>query len=151
MISLDFSLQPPSRRESETDFASVRVLSLHYRYFYGDATFVINEVDLSTRGGFLTLVDFAVELDRIATALLANDDSAQVYNFTESDDSISFRRKQEVIEVSSSYAPGVASAGPSELSIEARLFLLRVLNDLIVRHPELGRNPYVAGKLATRG
>lgn len=74
--------------------------------------------------------------------LLAGDE--ELFEFTESDASIRFRRHDETITVETDYAAAPAEVRYVELSLEVERFLARVVADLVYRYAELASNPFIA-------
>lgn len=148
MLQLDYVLSPAWNASSDVDLAAAEEWVLRYDYFLGDAIFMVYEMDLSARWGWVPVLDFAVALDTIVDALAAGDEAEELFEFTESDASISFRRVGALVEIDASYVPGVATVGYADFQGEAKRFLLRVLEGLIGQHRELATNPFIARKFS---
>lgn len=144
MMRLDYSLSPSWNRTAVDSLANATDQVLRYRFFLGDLTFVIDEVDLSAPWGWVPVLDFALALEAISDALAGGVASDELFEFTESDASIRFRAIGDKVEVEASYAPGIASVDLGVLRQQARRFSDRVLADAIGRHPELGANELIA-------
>lgn len=64
----------------------------------GDVIFIVYEVDLSARWGWVPVLDFALGLDAIVDALAPEGAGDEVFEFTESDATIVFRRDGDKVE-----------------------------------------------------
>lgn len=106
--------------------------------------FIVFELDLSAKWGWVPVLDFALSLDSIVDELAVGDGAEGLFEFTESDAVISFRRVGDAVEIEASYVPGLARVGYAEFRGAAKRFLLRVLEDLVGQHPDLGANPFIA-------
>lgn len=141
-IRISYVLSPTWGREaSELDAADET--ALRYRYFLGDAILEIGNVDASAPWGWVPILDFALGLRAIADRLAASDED-QVFEFTESDASISFRKRDGIVVVDPSYVDGSAEVRVDELVAASREFLASLLRDLVDRHPDLRNNEFVA-------
>jgi hypothetical protein len=63
-----------------------------------------------------------------------------IFEFTESDAVIRFRREHNHVEVSCNYTPDEAQVAYTAIHVEATRFALAVCSDLVRIHPELGDN-----------
>lgn len=148
MLRLDYLLSPSWDGCSGADLTGAEEWVLRYDCFLGDVVFMVYEMDLSARWGWVPVFDFALALDAIVDALAVGDGAEELFEFTESDASISFRRLADVVEIEASYVPGVATVGYADLRGEVKRFLLRVLQGLMEQHPELGGNSFIARKFS---
>lgn len=151
MLRLDYTVSGSWNSGSDVDLAAAEEWVLRYDCFLGDVIFVVYEIDLSARWGWVPVLDFALALDSIVDALATGDEAEELFEFTESDASISFRRAGDVVEIDASYVPDVVNVGYADLRGEAKRFLLRVLEGLIGQHRELGANPFIARKFSAAG
>jgi hypothetical protein len=147
MLRLDYSLSPAWKGPAAATLADADESSLRYDCFLGDVTFMVFEVDLSANWGWVPVLDFALSLVSIVDALAVGDGAEGLFEFTESDAAISFRRVGDAVEIEASYVPGLARVGYADLRGAAKRFLLRILEDLIGQHPDLGANPFIAREL----
>lgn len=148
MLRLDYSLSPAWKAPAGAALAAADEWALRYDCFLGDVTFMVFEVDLSAKWGWVPVLDFALSLHSIVDSLAVGDGAEGLFEFTESDAAISFRRVGDAIEIEASYVPGLARVGYADLRGAAKRFLLRVLEDLVGLHPDLGANPFIARVLA---
>jgi hypothetical protein len=150
MIKLDYALSPSwNEKTGSVALETAEEWVLRYDCFLGDVIFLVYEVDLSARWGWVPILDFALGLDSIVGSLGREDAEAEVFEFTESDATIAFRRDGEVVEIEASYVPGAARVAHEDLRTAVKRFVVRVLGDFARDHPELARNPFVAGVLET--
>lgn len=148
MLRLDYALSSAWNASADVDLASAEEWVLRYDCFLGDVIFMVYEMDLSARWGWVPVLDFVLALDAIVDALALGDEAEELFEFTESDASISFRRSGDLVEIAASYVPGVATVSCADLRGETKRFLLRVLEDLIGQHRELAANPFIARKFS---
>jgi len=141
MITLDYSLDAAATAAGgvAVDLATADEMKLRYDCFLGDVVFVVGAEDLSARWGWVPVLDFAVALDSIADSLVTD----SVFEFTESDATITFRRDGDLVHIAGDYVPGTAAVPLEELRTATDTFLRKVVTDLTRLHPELARNPYV--------
>lgn len=141
-IVLDYALDPSWRRHWEgLDLRSADETALHYKCFLGDVVFIVDDADFSARWGWVPVLDFALSLRAIATALGASD--YETFEFTESDDVIEFTRRDGGIRLEASYVKASAEVSYAELSLEAERFLARLLAEFGQTHPELRENAFI--------
>ncbi len=151
MLSLDYALSPRRGGSSDIDLAEAEEWVLRYDLFLGDVIFMVYEVDLSARWGWVPVLDFALSLDSIVDSLAAGIAAEGLFEFTESDASIMFRRVGDAVEIDASYVPEVARAAYADLRGGVKRFLPRVLEGLLGEHPELRANPFIVRKLNAAG
>lgn len=147
MLKLDYALSPSWNAQSSAALEDADETVLRYDCFLGDVIFLVYQVDLSARWGWVPVLDFALGLNAIVDALAGEDIVEEVFEFTESDATIAFRRDGVAVEVEASYVPGAARVAYKDLRAAVKGFVVRVLGDFTRDHPELGRNPFVAGVL----
>src|SRR4051812_26768043 len=68
----------------------------------------------------------------------------EVFEFTESDAAIHFRRSDAMVEVTANYVGSLATLEHAELSREAERFLRRVVDDFMRSYPAVGEKPVIA-------
>ena len=64
-----------------------------------------DQTDLSANWGWIPLIDFALALREIAEAL-AVEEGSEIFEFTESEATLKFKRQGHEVAISGSYAPG---------------------------------------------
>jgi hypothetical protein len=139
---LDYTLSS-DREPAITDLATADETALRYYCFPGDIVMRVGDADLSTRFGWVPVLDFAMALRSIA-ARLAEEPEA-TFAFTESGATITFARTGDDVRVTASYAGEAGTVTYGELAAAADAFLARVIDDLTQAHPELADNALVAG------
>jgi hypothetical protein len=146
-IDLGFVVKgyPGSERrvEDDTDLERAYAPDLLQGAFMGDAILRIDDVDLSTRFGWVSLIDWCVRLS-VALTDLRRDGKATI-GFAESDDAISLRRHLDVVLLAASYQPGIALAPCRDFEAAVHEFIDARLNWIAREHPEAMRNPAMAG------
>ncbi len=139
---LDYRLSA-GREPADTDLGTADETTLRYYCFPGDVVMRVGDADLSTRFGWVPILDFAIALGGIVDQLA--DEPEAVLGFTESGATITFTRTRDDVTVRASYADASGTARYSEFATASRGFLTRVIDELTQRHPELADNPVVAG------
>jgi hypothetical protein len=149
MIELDYVVL--DGRDLDDDMlAAAAPMELHYDLFLGDVVFRIGDLDMSARWWWVPVLDFALCLDAIARSLEERPDRSGSFEFTESDARIDFRRSDDLVTVTPSYAEGGAEVPLVELRRATEGFLERVMRELGDAHPGLWRNPYIAERVGGR-
>jgi hypothetical protein len=142
MITLDYDLSPEwNRRTTEIELRSADETTLRYDCFLGDAVFVVDGADFSARWGWVPVLDFALGLRAIAGGLVS--EAEELFEFTESDAAIEFRRQGDTVRIEADYASAAAEVRHVEFSLQAEQFVARVVADLTGRYPDLASNPFV--------
>ena len=127
MITLDYWLDPRWNRENESvDLASADEGALCYDVLLGDVIFIVNEADFSAKWGWVPIVDFAACLRRVVFELKEGRSAEETFEFTESDDTIWFKREGSEVNISTSYATGEARVALDELKTSVDYFVQRV-------------------------
>jgi hypothetical protein len=116
----------------ETDF--------RYYTFAGDIILRDAQTDLSTHWGWVPLVDFAVGLRDISTAIESGIAAARKFEFTESDANLEFERHGADVTIRSSYAPGKIILPSAEFRKRILDFGHRLDRELLSRLPGLRQN-----------
>ncbi len=142
MLKLDYALSPSWNACPIAALDDADETSLRYDCFLGDVIFLVFEVDLSARWGWVPVLDLALGLDAVVDAL-GHDGAEKLFEFTESDATIAFRRAGDAVEIEASYVPGSARAGYVDLRSTTKQFLARAVHDLVRQHPELRRNVFI--------
>ena len=91
------------------------------------------------------MLDFALALQAIVASLATEPE--ELFEFTESEATIGFKRVGENVRIEASYAQPPAEVGYPELRGTVERFLARLLDELIAAHPDLARNPVIAQQL----
>lgn len=139
MVKLDYIIDKIGLRDGE-DFLSAPQEHLHYYFFLGDVTFIVDGVDFSARWGWVPILDFAVTLSEVISELAEN--PYGLFEFTESGDTIDFLLDDDRVKVSCTYVNEIAIVDYSILREQARSFAVRVLMELGDAHPLLKKNQH---------
>ena len=147
MFTLDYQLDPIAATKAKAvDMASADSASLRYHLFPGDVVVRGKEGDFSTRWGWVQILDFALSLKAI-DAILERAREAR-FEFTESSAALEFRRENDGVSVSSTYAPGLLRIRASEFREQVQRFAQRVVRELCERFPRLAGNAEIKLLLA---
>lgn len=149
MITLAFEIKgyPGTGRrvEADSDLASVSGPDLVQGAFMGDAVVNLDGTDFSTSFGWVTLLYWCLCLSVTVRDLESATDSR--FQFSESDDFMSFHRDADTLYVSCTYRPGVAAVSLAEFSDAVRSFIRSRLEHLARNHPRAFANPAMADVL----
>lgn len=143
-IEMSATFQPDTR-DPVRDWGAVSDGHLHYDHFLGDITFRIGEADFSAHWGWVPVFDFAVAVRGTIAAVKPG--SAEIFEFTENADLIRFSRSDDLVTVTASYVDASATVTYDELLSAATTFLDEIAQELLRRHPSLGRNAYFMEKV----
>ncbi len=87
------------------------------------------------------MLDFALGLRAIAGVLVS--EAEELFELTESDAVIEFRRQGDTVRIEADYASTAAEVRHVEFSLPAERFVARVVADLTGRYPDLASNSFV--------
>lgn len=133
MVRLDYELSARwNGLAVEVDLRSADETVLRYDCFLGDVVFVVDDVDLSARWGWVPVLDFALGLRAIAEGVVGG--AEELFEFTDSEASIEFRRHGDLLTIEADYADAPVDGPYLEFSLEVERFLARVVADLVGRH-----------------
>ncbi len=130
---LDFYLaESPNRSRSKSELLDLTESDFSYGAFEGDITFRIGVCDLSMN--LVTLVDFAAQMLRVRDEIAA-DDSECVFDFTEGQGELTFKRAGDDVQVRASYVTCEARVSFEVLSKEIEAFAQRLRVMLMEKYP----------------
>ena len=115
-------------------------VEIHYLCFLGDINFKVDSLDLSTEWGWVPVLDFAVCISEIVNSLHSS--SVGLFEFTESEESISFVLQNDTVKVSASYSEGEAVVVYGALRELVVGFARRLISELSTSYPETNTNLY---------
>ena len=139
MITLDYRLSSRADDLTGQGLVSATEAELRYRLFLGDVALRVGDANFSADWGWVPILDFALGLEYAARELLHGKNEA-LFEFTESDSVIQFRRDEGDVVVSASYAPDTTVVNLEDLVKAAVEFRKRVVDDLLLIHPQLRMN-----------
>jgi hypothetical protein len=137
------------RGEEDSDLGQVSAPDLIQGAFMGDAVFKLNEVDFSTRFGWVTLIDWCLRLAVAARTLEPG--GVHVMRFSESDDFISIRLYGRSVLAASSYRPGIAIVEYGAFISAVHSFVRERLQWLSSNYPSAFTNPAMQEALDRTG
>jgi hypothetical protein len=148
MVSSSFDLPVPSSPWRRTwqaaergDPSAIPEIDLRYKYFGVNAELVAGGVRIISKDGFVTLVDLALSLCRVAERLSRGENAS--FGFTEREEVISFHLDGETVTITSSKNPQPAVAARGELLAELRTFVRTAHARLVGEIPALAGNPVI--------
>jgi hypothetical protein len=136
-----FKLRIPSWSDGPSaprDWKTVSEEALRYDHFLGDIIIQSEGADFTTTWGWVPVLDFAAGV----TDLLHNlqPGCEEVFEFTESEATLTFRREENLVETTASYANGLAIVDYAEMQAVAQSVLSDLAQRLIDRYPDLRFN-----------
>lgn len=137
MITLD-AVVTKDQLGGEFTWDDVPAWALRYECFLGDIRFEVDEVDFSTHWGWVPVLDFALGMSNLLDAL--EHGSEQTFEFTESEAVIRMKRIDGLVELTTSYSPGVMRVDVGELREAARDLVRRLGSRFGAEHPALANN-----------
>ncbi|MER8183160.1 hypothetical protein [Kitasatospora sp. NPDC094015] len=152
MIELGYALSNRFPDPPQTDYRSASVRSLRYDLFCGDVYLDLDGEELSTRWGWVPVLDFAWALCDIVEQLDEDPRGSRAavvrtadLDFTQNTELLRFARRFGWVEIGATW---IRDAEPlvvrhAELRREARDFLQDVLADLTDLHDGLADNPAI--------
>ena len=150
MLHLDYKLNPRWGEPLDSEVDGASELRLRYDLFLGDLEFVVYEMDLSAEWHWVPLLDFALALDAIVDALASSPSEPEVFEFTESDATISYERRGSHVAIDASYVPGLARVAYPELREATSAFMAKLVKELTARYPGLRSNPVLSRSFGGR-
>jgi hypothetical protein len=146
-MDLDYRLSEDWDENSD-DLSSADETELRFYTATGDIILRNDQADLSARWGWIPLIDFAVALWKITEDLTASDGS-EMFEFTESDETLQFERRGDAMIIRGSYAAEEITLPFAAFVDQTADFARRLDGDLLAKRPELGSNPaYQAFRLS---
>ncbi len=141
MITLNYQLSPSwNRKTNEVDLASADETVLRYEVLLGDVILNANGHDFSAKWGWVPVVDFAASLRHIVNKLNEQNGLETKFEFTESEAALRFKRNDDMVLISASYASGEAHVPLAELTASVESFSRRVASELSQQFPPLCEN-----------
>ncbi|MEU6759850.1 hypothetical protein [Streptomyces sp. NPDC046685] len=116
-------------------------MDLRYKYFGVRAEMIVNNVEVVSKSGFVTLVDLALSVAWAVKRLAVGQDAA--FNFTEGAEIIRLRHEGNLITLSSSLKPWTVSVGREQLVEALGEFLRKAHTCLVSDVPELAGNAVI--------
>jgi hypothetical protein len=106
----------------------------------GDIKLHVGGLELGTDFGWVPLLDFVVCLKQIAVELCSSPSIEAVFDFTESDALIRFRRQGRDVEISASYNLAKGSVSLDEFVFAVEEFIEGFQATIVSRFPSLKAN-----------
>lgn len=151
MVRLEYSLTGQTDRPTSETLKLAEEIALRYDYFLGDVIFIAQGIDLSARWGWIPVLDFALGLEYVVDHLRGEGAAGpHLFEFTESDATISFERDHDLVNIAASYSSQSAQVAYSDLRNASTSFLTQMIDDLVEGYPGLSENPLIAAALAGR-
>ena len=143
MFQLDYRLSNAwSEKTLQADLATVDEMTLRYEVLLGDVICKAEDIDFSARWGWVPILDFAASVRQISEQLTTTDGIEANFDFTESNAEIFFKRRGNLILISSTYASGEIQVALTEFGTAVADFVSRVGKELSRLYPSLIQNPW---------
>jgi hypothetical protein len=115
-----------------------------FRYSAAPGDIVLHgpEADFSTEWGWIPLLDFVLAFHDIV-GKLGKGERETNFEFTESDATLQFLRKGEVVHLTASYAPGEIQTPLFEFHDAVHRFAGKLKKELAAKHPELAKHKLI--------
>lgn len=111
----------------------------HYELLLARTVFRVDDADFSIQDEKVPLLDFSLVLRTLASELPDGEDAD--YESPLSWLKITFARSGETVALSSNFTAATATVALSELRHVTAVFHERVMQDLVIRYPNLAENP----------
>ncbi|MFD5620937.1 hypothetical protein [Streptomyces yangpuensis] len=148
MIHFSFTLPDPDSPWRETwdraehaNPADISEMDLRYKYFGVRARLTVDDVEVISDRGFVTLVDLALSIAWAGKQIAAGHDSA--FNFTEAAEVIRLHADGQRIEMSSSVKPWTVTVARDQLLGEFTKLRQEAHACLITQVPGLAEHPVI--------
>lgn len=141
ILQLDYRLSDVwNDKTSQADLATVDEMTLRYELLLGDVILKAEDMDFSARWGWVPVLDFAASVRQIAEQLTESDGIEANFDFTESNAEIFFKRRGNLILISTNYASGEVQISLTEFGAAIADFVSRVAKELSRLYPSLTQN-----------
>jgi len=140
-ININYQLSLGFQPEN-LDFARMDESDLRYGFFTGSVRFCGRDVTLRFDWGWIPLIDFAICLSDIGRNLSQTETGIEEFTFTESDDTISFKRFNDLLQIEASTSDQIVYTTSSEFQNAVVNFCNRVFLDAISRYPDLRKDKW---------
>jgi hypothetical protein len=141
MLKLDFTFSEEwNESVNPLELPTMSEVDLRYRVALGDLILIANGVDLSAAWGWIPMIDMALALHDIREQLLAKSSAEAVFEFTESDATITAERNDNDVRITASYGPRSEIVPFSEFGQAVSAFLDKVFRESVKRFPTLEAN-----------
>ena len=141
MISLDYLLSREWNSDIDADSIVIMTeIDIRYKVACGSFFMVVNKIDCSAPWGWIPLVDLAIAFGDIRDALACGGSASEMFEFTENEATIIFRRVDNSIAIKTSYVSCDETVSFYEFDREVTAFKSRVFQEAEVRFPSLVKN-----------
>ena len=147
MMELGYTILDNRKEHTRRDLRLVDDGDLHYSYFLGDVQIVIDNVDYSTNWSWVPVLDFFICTCQILRNV--QEGKKELFEFTESDETLCFALNHGYITISASYTSGEARIGHTELLNGFNETLRRVIAEISTEYPEIRKNSYFSRLMKT--
>jgi hypothetical protein len=120
---------------------------LRYDVGLGDVILRFDQIDLSAKGGWIPLIDFALALKDIGNRLVKEGGPA-IFEFAELDAILCFDRRGSDLVISASYIPGQIEVPLAVFRKQVERFEAKLSKEMQEKYPDLARNEAFRGLFA---
>lgn len=114
--------------------------ALRYELFLGSFRLEKDDKTLSVDWNWIPLLDFALCLQTICNRLNKQAGGEEIFDFTESDATITFRRNEDKCEIFTSFSDTSFMMNYPEFQEAVRLFSKKVITDILSKNEKLKDN-----------
>ncbi|MBV8899987.1 MAG: hypothetical protein JOY92_07740 [Verrucomicrobia bacterium] len=122
------------------DLANATEVDFRFRVALGDLILAVPPNDFSARWGWVPLIDFVVSVREILNHLKGGATHSQ-FEFTESEATLTFARREADVVITASYAPGQIQIPLASFEERLHWFEGGLRADLVKNHPALEDHP----------
>lgn len=141
MLLLDFQFSDEwNARATGIELNEMPEIDLRYSVALGNLILVVNGIDCSANWGWIPMIDFAVSVHDICRELADKAVASEVFEFTESDATITFERNYEILRIITSYAICSEDVSFTEFCTAVSTFRTKVFQKAVNRFPLLEEN-----------
>lgn len=127
--------------EAFYNYANANEILLRYELFTGNLIFYIDDCDLSMPWDWVPIFDFAICFYEVLKELKSGKIKS-IIDFTESDEKLFFEKKQNNVEISSSYSQCKGIVSYNDFFFDGFDFIEKVLTSLSEQFIGLSGNPF---------
>jgi len=118
-------------------------IEIRYNFLLGDVIILAGECDFSARWGWVPILDFVCSLKYICTKLCQNENLEMEFEFTESESTLKFSRKGDLLTITASYNQCISTVTFDDFIVKADEFASRLILDVFESYPESINNSWL--------
>jgi hypothetical protein len=135
-----FTISYTLHKETVIEDGQVNEEMLRYNFFQGSVILQNDTSKMVFDWNWIPLLDFSFCLLDISNSLAKKEKAEEEFEFTESNDTIRFRREGELINVTTSYFDEALSINFKDFQKEVARFYKDIIFDILIKNPALKEN-----------